>query len=367
MAKIGIDLSVANINQAGTAIYACSLVDALRHLDTKNEYQIFAVKQQRDMSKRKTLRTRLKTICRDIVWTHGILPWQVHRAKVDILHMPANVIPLLSPCPTVVTILDTTILQTPRNFPFWHRNYSRLFIPWTAKYASMILTISQQSKQDIVKQLNVAPDKVVVTYLAASPRFRTISEREISEARERYGLDSFILTVGTLEPRKNLIRLLQAFALFRQRGFSHQLVHAGPRGWLFEDVLAGVRRLGLDDSVRFLGRVPLEDLVGLYNAASVFVYPSLYEGFGLPVLEAMACGCPVITSNASSLPEVVGEAGIMVDPYNVQWLADAIQQVLEDTVLAQDIRQRGLERAKLFSWQRCARETLAVYHQVLGL
>jgi len=231
----------------------------------------------------------------------------------------------------------------------------------------MILTISGYSKQDIVKQFRVAPDKVVVTHLAASPTFRTISVQEILKVKQRYGLDSYILTVGTLEPRKNMIRLLQAFALLRQSGFSYQLVHAGPRGWLFDDILAEVDRLQLQDSVRFLGRVSLEDLVGLYNAATVLVYPSLYEGFGLPVLEAMACGCPVVTSNTSSLPEVVGEAGIMVDPYDVQQLMDAIQKVLEDKALAQDMRQQGLERASLFSWQRCAQETLDAYHQVLGL
>jgi len=365
--RIGIDLSVSNTNQAGTGIYAASLARTLQHLDVENEYQFFAVQQRRDMTKRKTLRTRMDTLYRDVVWTHGVLPWQVCRARVDILHMPANVIPLWLPCPTLVTILDTTVFHTPRNFPFWHRNYFRLLVPWAAKHASMILTISGYSKQDIVKQFRVAPDKVVVTHLAASPTFRTISVQEILKVKQRYGLDSYILTVGTLEPRKNMIRLLQAFALLRQSGFSYQLVHAGPRGWLFDDILAEVDRLQLQDSVRFLGRVSLEDLVGLYNAATVLVYPSLYEGFGLPVLEAMACGCPVVTSNTSSLPEVVGEAGIMVDPYDVQQLMDAIQKVLEDKALAQDMRQQGLERASLFSWQRCAQETLDAYHQVLGL
>lgn len=365
--KIGIDLSVANINQAGTGIYARSLVDALRRLDTSNEYQIFAVNQRRDMSKGKTMRTRMGTIYRDMVWTQGVLPWQVYRAKVDILHMPAGVIPMFLPCPAVVSILDTTLFQAPQNFPLWHRNHSRIFVPLAANRASMILTISKHSKRDIIKQFNVAPDKVVVTYPAASPKFHPVSKREISEVKQWYGLDSFILTVGTLEPRKNIIRLLQAFALLRQSGFSYQLIHAGPRGWLFNDIVAEVHRLELQDSARFLGRVPLHDLVGLYNAASVFVYPSLYEGFGLPVLEAMACGCPVVTSNTSSLPEVVGEAGIMVDPYDVQQLADAIQKVLEDQALAQNMRQWGLERASLFSWQRCAQETVAVYRRMLEL
>jgi glycosyltransferase involved in cell wall biosynthesis len=169
---------------------------------------------------------------------------QVNHADVEILHMPANVIPLLQPCPTVVTILDTTVFQAPRKFTFWHRNYYRIFIVLASKYAKKILTISEQSKRDIVSQLHVIPEKVAVTHLAASPRFRLVSEREISEIKRKLDLQPFILTVGTLEPRKNMIRLLQAFALLRRAGLSYQLIHAGPQGWLFEDVLAEVDRLG---------------------------------------------------------------------------------------------------------------------------
>lgn len=367
MSKIGIDLSITNINQAGTGVYASNLIVALRQVGKEHDYRIFQVRQHRDMSSRKTLRSRLKTIYRDVVWMHGVLPWQVSRSKVEILHMPANVMPLLSPCPTVVSILDTTVLQFPRNFPFWQRCYSKVFIPWTARHASMILTISEQSKQDVVRYLDVAPDRVVVTYLAAAAAFRVISSTVVSEIKLRYNLKlPFAFVVGTLEPRKNLVRLLQAFAQVKQNFPTMQLVHAGPRGWLFDDIMQEVERLELEDSVRFLGRVPLQDLVALYNAASVFVYPSLYEGFGLPVLEAMSCGCPVVTSNISSLPEVAGNAAVLVDPYNVSQLAEAIQSILEDETQALLMRQSGLERARQFSWERCARETLAVYKQVLG-
>lgn len=364
--KIGIDLSVVNINQAGTAIYAHNLVEALKSLSDKDEYRIFAVNQQYDMAQRKTARSRLDTIYRDLVWMHGILPWQAWRAQVNVLHVPMGVMPLFVPCPTIVSILDTTILQMPQNFTVWHRNYSRLLIPLAARRASKILTISEHSKRDIVRQFKVPTEKVVVTYLAASAQFRPLSEAKVLEVKRRYNLDTFILTVGTLEPRKNISRLLQAFALLRRRGLACQLVHVGPKGWLYDSVLADVERLGLEGSVRFWGRVPLDDLVGLYNAAKVFVYPSLYEGFGLPVLEAMACGCPVVASNKSSIPEVVGEAGVTIDPLNVEALAGAINRVLADTTLAQSLHQRGLERASRFSWQRCAQETAAVYHQALG-
>lgn len=364
--RIGIDLSITQINQAGTGIYARSLVQALHELDTGDEYHLFAVNQQRDMARQKTLRTRFDTLYRDLIWTHGLLPHKVRRAGIDLLHMPANVIPMRPPCPTVVTILDTTIFKTPRHFTFWHRTYARVFTPLAAKRAATVLTISQQSKNDIVRQFRIAPDKVAVTYLAASPRFRPLPESAVSEVAQRYGLNrgTFILTVGTIEPRKNFLRLFQAFALLRQSGCPYHLVHAGPRGWLFEDILVEVERLELQGAIHFLGRVPLEDLVGLYNTAAMFVYPSLYEGFGLPVLEAMACGCPVVTSNISSLPEVVGTAGILVDPYNVQQLAHAMRHVIDDPATTHTMREQSLARARLFSWERCARETHAIYRQV---
>lgn len=364
--KIGIDISISKINQAGTATYTTNLLQALQALDTENDYQIFSISYEHDMSKQKSLRTRLNTLYRDIIWTHGILPWQVARAQVDLLHMPANVIPVVSSCKTVVSILDGIIFQSPEKFPFWHRNYSRLLIPFSARRAARILTISEQSKRDLVKYLRVHPDKIVVTYLASAPEFRMIANSETERIRQTYDLDKFIFTVGTLEPRKNMIRVLQAFAQLRAKGFPGFLVHAGPKGWLYEDILAEVNRLHLQEVVRFLGRVSTQNLVGLYNAASLFVYPSLYEGFGIPVVEAMACGCPVITSNLSSLPEVNGEAGIMVDPYNTTQLAEAMQQVLADPALAQCMKERGLERARLFSWERCAHTTMAVYQQVLA-
>ena len=366
--RVGIDLSVTNISQAGTTVYARNLAEALgSSLDADSTLHVFAVGQHRDMATRKTLRSRAETVYRDLVWTHLILPCLALREKVDVLHMPANVIPVFSPCPTVVTIHDTTVLQAPNRFTFWHRTYSRIFVPLSAKRASKVLADSEHSKRDIVRLFGVSPRKVEVVYLGASPEFRQILENEVAVVKRKYDLASFILTVGTLEPRKNVERLLQAFAVLRARESSYQLVHAGPRGWLFNDIMKEVERLGLQSTVRFLGGVPLEDLVGLYNAASVFVYPSLYEGFGLPVLEAMTCGCPVITSNVSSLPEVAGGAGILVDPYDVRQIAEAIREVLEDETRAQAMRQRGLERAKLFSWEQCAQETLSVYQQVLDL
>lgn len=363
--NIGIDISVLNINQAGSAIYAGNLINALMEIIAEDELFFFSVNHQRDMSLPKSLRARAETIYRDSIWSHFILPQKALRTKVDVLHIPVSVIPVFPPCPTVLTILDTTILKTPQLFTFWHRNYSRVFLPISAKKAKIILTISENSKRDIVKQFKISPEKVLVTYLAASEDFKTVSVQEVERVKKSYNLTTFILTVGTLEPRKNIPRLLRAYAYLLKTGFQHTLVHVGPRGWLFDEIYAEVKRLRLKEKVRFLGRIPTSDLISLYNAASLLIYPSLYEGFGLPVLESMACGCPIITSNISSLPEVVGDAGIMVDPNDVSQIVHAIACMCEDKEKALWFKKKGLERAKQFSWKRCAKETLDAYSLAL--
>jgi glycosyltransferase involved in cell wall biosynthesis len=363
--KIAIDLSITRTNQAGTAVYAASLIEALQRIDHRNQYQIFAVNQTRTMGQRKTLGSRTKVVYHDMIWHHAILPWKAQRSGANLLFMPANTTPFFAPCPTVVAIHDVMPVTRPQHFTFWFRNYARIFMPLSARRSALVLTSSTHSKQDIVECFDVPPEKVVVTHLAANSRFRPVSADAISAIKQKHGLDQFILVVGTLEPRKNIVRLIQAYARLRQAGITIPLVHVGSRGWLYDEVFSEVERLGLEGSVRFLGRASLDDLVSLYNAATVFVYPSLYEGFGIPVLEAMSCGCPTITSNLSSLPEVIGDAGIMVDPYNVEQLADELRHVLVDRELAEDMRLRGLSRARLFSWERCARETMAAFDLAL--
>jgi glycosyltransferase involved in cell wall biosynthesis len=365
--RIGIDLSIARVNQAGTGIYAQCLFESLKALGTSHDWVPFAVNQEREMSAEKTLRTRLDTLYRDLVWTHVMVPLLSFRKRLDLLHMPANVIPLTSPCPTIATILDTTVFRYPSYFPRWQRTYHQIFVPLTARRARKVLTISEHSKQDIVDRFGIQPGKVVVTYLAALPAFKVVPAEAAREEVGRRGLGDFILTVGTLEPRKNMIGLLRAFALLRKQGHACQLVHAGSRGWMFDAVLDEVARLGLSASVHFLGRVALEELVVLYNAAMVAVYPSFYEGFGLPVLEAMACGCPIITSDRSSLPEIAGDAAVIVDPEDTMGIALAIKRLIEDKAFANEMRRRGLERAGEFSWERCAQQTLAVYGDALEI
>jgi glycosyltransferase involved in cell wall biosynthesis len=241
-------------------------------------------------------------------------------------------------------------------------------IPMSVKRSDVAIAISQSVKEDIVRILGVQPEKVKVIYLGKHERFRPIRDPErLSRFRTKYGLSRrVVLFVGLIEPRKNLATLVQAFASLKSLHGDFCLVLAGDYGWGCQDVLASVRRYGIENHVLFPGFIPDGELPELYNLADVFVYPSLYEGFGLPVLEAMACGVPVVTSNVSSMPEVVGEAGLLVDPRSVEELAQGIRRVLTDATLRSQMREKGLERSELFSWEKTARETLEVYRQIAG-
>ena len=223
-----------------------------------------------------------------------------------------------------------------------------------------MIAISQATKDDLVAHYGVPKEKIPVVYHGVEPRFRPTPDPAVPA---RYGLPSrYFLYLGTLQPRKNLERLLQAYA--QLSGDVPALVLAGAKGWYFERIAAAIAALGLGERVFLPGYVPDEDVPALLTGALALVFPSLYEGFGLPVLEAMACGTPVVTANTSSLPEVVGEAGLLVDPLRVDEIAAAMQRLLADEALRAELSRRGLERAGLFSWDRCARETLAVLEGV---
>lgn len=367
MMRVGIDLSITQVNQAGTAVYAANLIESMQALEAAPDLTIFKVKRARNMEAPKTLWSRGDTLYRDLLWNHVVLPRRARESRVDILHMPANFAPLKAPCPTVVTIHDTAVMDRPGEFTWWLRNFARFALPLAAKKAHRVLTVSEASKRDIVRVLRIPPEKVTVTYNGICGEFRRLPPEELLRTRRLYALNRYILSVGTLEPRKNMLRLLRAFARLRTTMAvpDIELIHVGPKGWAYQQIFEEVTRLGIRNSVRFLGVVPREDLVGIYNGAEVFVYPSLYEGFGLPVLEAMSCGCPVIASNISAIPEVTGETAVLIDPLSESEIFTAMRLISQDHFKAEQMRQAGLVRAQLFSWKRCARETLRAYEEVL--
>jgi glycosyltransferase involved in cell wall biosynthesis len=296
------------------------------------------------------------------------IPLDLRRYRIDLFHEPHYVLPPLVPCPAVVTIHDCIHLRFPQYLPNRLAHvYARTFL-WTATHqADRIITVSEASKRDILQYFNVPPEKIEVIYNGIDERFWIPpSEEEIERARQRYQLtDPFILYAGNIRPHKNLERLIDAVHQLCQGGLDQlKVLIIGDEISRYATLRRAVHRHKLHKQVRFLGFVPDHTLAALYRLASVFVFPSLYEGFGLPPLEAMASGTPVVTSNVSSLPEVVGDAALLVDPYDSEAIAGAIRMVLSDETLRADLRSRGLARAKEFSWAKAAARVREIYSEV---
>jgi len=353
---------------AGIHWYIYNLLLNLALADQVNQYTVFLGDRRFPPNSGLTLRTSWLPTTHPLVrigWEQLVQPFVLWQEKIDLVHSLAFVTPLVSPCPSVITIYDLSFLIFSQSFKYLKRLYLTLLTRLSARKARRIITISESTKRDTVRLLGVSSKKVAVVYCGVDRAFRPLPEREVASFRQKRGLpERIILFVGTIEPRKNVARLVEAYSHLKDGQV--KLVIGGARGWLYEEVFARVEELDLTGDVLFPGYIPPEELPLWYNAAELFVYPSLYEGFGLPPLEAMACGTPVITSNVSSLPEVVGEAGLTVDPMNSKGLAEAINQVLGDGALRQSMRERGLARASRFSWAKAARETVGVYRRALG-
>jgi glycosyltransferase involved in cell wall biosynthesis len=263
----------------------------------------------------------------------------------------------------VVTVHDLGYLHYPEAHRLLDRFYLDLSTRYNARAATHLIADSAATKRDLIERYGIGPSKITVVYPGYDVAiFQPVKDEGIIEAvKARYDIiGDYILFVGTLQPRKNLTRLIEAFSNIRYPISNIQLVIAGKKGWLYEQIFRQVKELGLEGEVVFTGYVPAGDLPALLSGARLFVFPSLYEGFGLPVLEAMSCGTPVVCSNASSLPEVAGDAAVLVDPLDVEDLAMAMERVLSDEELRAELIERGFEQARKFSWERCARETLDV-------
>jgi glycosyltransferase involved in cell wall biosynthesis len=308
---------------------------------------------------------------RRIVWEQTRLAAESRR--LDLLHGLAFASPLAAGCPTVVTVHDLSFLRFPAAFRPFQRLYLGLITRISTRRAARVIAVSESTRQDVIAFCGVPGQNVIVVPNGVTEAFKPADRGALAAFRAARKLpEHFILFVGTLEPRKNLVRLIEAFDTWRaaaQRSATRpvKLVLAGGKGWYYETVFARVRELGLGDEVIFPGFVSPDELPCWYGAADLFVYPSLFEGFGLPVLEAMACGTPTITSTASSLPEVAGDAALLVDPEDTGALAEAIGRVLNDPSLGESLRGAGLRQAARFSWMRTAAETVQVYRSALGL
>jgi glycosyltransferase involved in cell wall biosynthesis len=294
------------------------------------------------------------------------LPLAAARARLDVLHAEYLAPPIM-PAPFVASIHDISWERYPQFFPPRDVLQFRAFIPLVVRRAAAILTLSEYSRQDIVRRYHVPLDKVTVAPCAVDPMFRPIRDpARLAEVRERYRTgERFILCVGNLQPRKNLKTLIDAYVRLREAdALRHKLVLVGKEGRRHDDSFAAARASGYESELVFTGYVPDEDLVALYNAADVFVYPSIFEGFGLPPLEAMACGTPVITSDTSCFPEVVGDAGLMVNPLSAQAIAEAIHAVVHNRARRELMTIAGTRQAAEFSWEASARKVAEQYRNV---
>jgi len=346
------------------------ILHLLRHLDDANEDLRFSALVGADAlepeSDLRLLRSRWRTgrPHARILWEQLVQPGALRRIEADLVHGPVFVGPLLAPCPVVVTIHDLSFIRFPHLFRTANRLYLTVMTRLSARRARRLIAVSEHAATEAVTLLGVPRERIDVVYHGVDPEFRPLPADDVAAFRRRRQLpERFLLFVGTLEPRKNLERLIEAFS--RVDADDTKLVLVGGKGWLYEDLFEEVEALGLQEAVSFAGYVRSEELPFWYNAATALAYPSLYEGFGMPVTEAQACGTPVLTSNTSSLPEAAGDAALLVDPDDVEAIAGGLSRILRDDALREGLAARGLTHARAFDWSRTARRTTEVYRRAL--
>ncbi|MBE9473255.1 MAG: glycosyltransferase family 4 protein [Chloroflexi bacterium] len=371
--RIGIDATALPPQPVGAGNYIIQLIRALAGINANDEYVIFAQQRGHALISLPENESFEWIILEDrnpgsrLIWEQTLFPRLIRKSGVDLLHSLHYTRPVRLPCASVVTFHDMTFFL----YPELHTRAKRLFFPLairaSARQADALTAISESTRQDAIRVLGISPEKITATQLGVDPAFRPINDTAaMRKIAEKYDLpDRFILYVGLIEPRKNLPMLINAYKCLIDGGENYKLVLVGRYGWMYEDLLRQINNLDLGGMVHFTGYVSQEDLPLVYNLSSLFVYPTIYEGFGLPALEAMACGVPVITTDVSSLPEIVGEAGMLVPVNNVEALYGAMIEVLGDEDLCREMINKGIQRAAKFTWEQTAKLTLQVYQQVM--
>lgn len=363
---IGIDASrTAGSNRTGTENYALHLIRAMVAGAGAHDFRLYFNAPPPAGLFPASPHLSHRVIPWPRLWTHVRLSLELTRHQPDVLFVPSHVLPLMCPVPAIVTVHDLGYLA----YPETHGRFECWYLDWTtrrhARVAAHLLADSEATRRDLIQHYGADPDRITVVYPGLDPAFRPTNDpNQLAAVRSRYDIHSdYVIHVGTLQPRKNLHRLLDAFERIDNSQLiidnsQLQLVLAGKPGWLAGDLVA--RATAMPNRVRLLGHVDQPDLPALISGARALAMPSLYEGFGLPVLEAMACGTPVVASNVSSLPEVAGDAALLVDPHDTDALAEALARSLTDEDLHAELRRRGLQRAQQFTWHRAAQQTLAV-------
>lgn len=368
--RIAIDAHMIGQRETGNERYTLNLLAGLARVDTENHYLVL-VTDPKPLQHTLALPLHFEIVVVRPAANVPRLAWGMPRAcrerGAQALHVSYTA-PPLSPCPTVVTVHDISYEFFPRFFSLRDRLLLSVTVPFSCRRAARVIAVSEQTRHDLIQRYGLPADKIRVVHEAADERFLApIKDEEVARMRARYADGQrYILAVGNLQPRKNLVRLVDAFAALVTAGLVEQdvvLVIAGQAHWRGSEVFAAVRSKGLQERVRFPGYVPDEDMPALYRGAEVFVHPAIYEGFGLPPLEAMACGAPVVCSNGGALPEVVGDAALLFDPQDTAALVGALRDVLGDADRRRALIMAGQAHAAQFSWERAARETAQVFRE----
>ena len=386
--RIAIDYTTGVWPGAGVARYTRSLVAALATSDAVNDYTLFYggrdlprdtpeyARMQRLLELHRNFRVQelnFSAHTLGVIWNRLRVPWPADRAigGADVVHAPDFVLPPVARARTVVTIHDLSFLVMPEVTDPGNARYLRSAVPRAARRADRVVAVSETTRADVIEHLRIPPERVVTVPNGVSHYYHSPTYEELALAgppfRKRLGLPArYLLHVGTIEPRKNLVRLVGAYLglVSRGRDAGHDLVLAGRRGWMYDYVFQVAEASGLGERIHFLDYVPEEDLPLLYSLATVFVYPSLYEGFGLPVLEAMACGTPVLTSRASALVELTGQAALQVDPYDEESIIVGLELLLESDEARRNLHLAGLRRAAQYPWTAAAHQMRGVYEQL---
>jgi glycosyltransferase involved in cell wall biosynthesis len=367
-------------NRSGTGYYTQKLLEFLGRADSEHRYVIFCPKGYEahvehpgmfDYPNYRVIELKTNSPISIALWRQFALPAQIAKLNIDLFHFPAFIASLRADVPTVVTIHDVCFHLFPEAFSLLRRHYYKFIIPRSIARSTAVIADSESTRKDILDNFPATRRNILSSvHLGVDPvRFFQDTDAGRREAlRKQYGLpEQFILYVGTLEPRKNIPRLIKAFADgVVGKGLPHDLVIAGRKGWMFDEIFKTAHTLKIGDRVHFTGFVEPEQLAALYSMARALAYPSLYEGFGLPCLEAMSCGTPVVTSNRSSLPEFAGDCGLTVDPESVDSIAAALEKICTDDKCHRDLARRGVQRARHYSWLTTAKKTLEVYNRVLA-
>ncbi|MBN1921115.1 MAG: glycosyltransferase family 4 protein [Anaerolineae bacterium] len=365
MTLIGIDASRASSTApTGTESYSYHLIRAL--LPLLGKYESVRLYCREQPTAEAFPGAELRVIPFPRLWTHIRLSWEMLRDPPKVLFVPAHVLPPIHPRRTLVTVHDLGYRSFPEAHPWSQRLYLEASTRWNARVSSHILADSMATRQALVESYGISPDKITVVYPGYETDLHRIEDPEtLAQVHMRYGLDRpYILFLGRIQPRKNLARLIAAFGNVLKRHPELLLVLAGPPGWFAETIRTRARELGLERHVVFPGYIAMEDKAALLSGARLFAFPSLYEGFGFPVLEAQACGVPVLTATTSSLPEVAGEGALLVDPLDTEAIEAGLSRLLEEPALRQTLIAHGTRNLVRFSWEQAAQQTAAILRQL---